>query len=156
MKSILLIVVAVVLAAFSGCDRKTNFRLAAADSLMEVRPDSALEILDSVDSKSLSGENRAYYALLLTKAQYKNYITITSDSLINIALDYYDSGDRHIEALIYKGAALQDMGLTTEAIDCYKKAESLIPEDNYELLGYVNMRLGSLYSDVYIGNNEHR
>ena len=66
-------------------------RLDRADALMYPEPDKALALLDSIDPATLRGEaDRARYALLYSKAQNKNHIFPTSDSLIDIAVDYYD------------------------------------------------------------------
>ena len=66
-------------------------RLDKADALMYPAPDKALALLDSIDPATLRGEaDRARYALLYSKAQNKNHIFPTSDSLIDIAVDYYD------------------------------------------------------------------
>ena len=66
-----------------------------ADSLIEVGcADSALSILEGVNLAELSTiQSRAKYALLLTQAKDKNYITHTDDSLIRVAVDYYDTSD---------------------------------------------------------------
>ena len=95
----------------AGCSKATDARLVAADSLMAAHPDSALAILQEIAPESLRGKaNNAYYALLLTQAQYKNYVPITSDSLIDVAVRYYDdAGDaeKRTRAYIFKGAALK-------------------------------------------------
>lgn len=53
-------------------------------------PDSALIFLESIPfPQKLSRADRALYALLLTQARYKNYITLDDDSLIKVAVDYY-------------------------------------------------------------------
>lgn len=122
-------------------------------------PEKAFTRLKSVSHGSLRGRgNCAYYALLYTQAQYKCYEPIRSDSLINIAVDYYDGSDdydKRIRSLIYKGAALSDMGDRLEAIDWYKKAEETADTADYDNLGYINLRLGYLYSDSYINNKAH-
>ena len=57
--------------------------LLSADSLMEIYPDSALSILESISSpQKLPCADRALYALLLTQARHKNYIALGDDSLI--------------------------------------------------------------------------
>lgn len=91
------------LLAVASCSRTDDARLAVAERQMAEHPDSALQMLRQIDATSLNRHNTALYALLLTQAQYKNDITATSDSLINIALDYFSDGKRHIECLIYKG-----------------------------------------------------
>ena len=61
---------------------------------MNEYPDSALTILKSIVQTDLqSEEHRARYALLYSQALDKNYIDLTSDSLINIAVDYYKNRD---------------------------------------------------------------
>ena len=67
--------------------------LLSADSLMEIYPDSALSILESISSpQKLPCADRALYALLLTQARHKNYIALGDDSLIKTAVEYY--GDK--------------------------------------------------------------
>ena len=70
-------------------------RLVQADSLLRCNdPDSALRLLSGLDGAKLpSAGDRAYHALLLTQAQYRCYADITSDSTINVALDYYRHHD---------------------------------------------------------------
>ncbi|MDR3141489.1 MAG: hypothetical protein LBU37_07190 [Tannerellaceae bacterium] len=72
--------------------------LARAEKLMDVNPDSALALLeeikkdsgDSLITKTLSKKQYALWRLLLTQAQHKNRITQTSDSLIRVAVDYFE------------------------------------------------------------------
>lgn len=62
--------------------------LLSADSLMEIYPDSALSILESISSpQKLPRADRALYALLLTQARHKNYIALGDDSLIKRLLN---------------------------------------------------------------------
>ena len=154
MKHILLILLFAALLAVASCSRTDDARLAVAERQMAEHPDSALLTLRQIDATSLNRHNTALYALLLTQAQYKNDITATSDSLINIALDYFSDGKRHIECLIYKGAVLQELGEEQEAIDYLKKAEAATSPTDNEMLGYINMRLGNIYMNSYIENNE--
>ncbi|MBD5290373.1 MAG: hypothetical protein HDS26_06785, partial [Bacteroides sp.] len=60
-----------------GVDRA---RLERAETLMDARPDSSLQILDSIDASRLRGGDRALYALLLTQARDKNYLDLSNDS----------------------------------------------------------------------------
>lgn len=151
-------VLAIAASLLAGCSNATDARLVAADSLMAAHPDSALAILQEIAPESLRGKaNNAYYALLLTQAQYKNYVPITSDSLIDVAVRYYDdAGDaeKRTRAYIFKGAALNEMGDHLAAIEWYKKAETVADTGDYENLGYIHMRLGELYMDTYIESGE--
>jgi hypothetical protein len=84
-----------------------------AEKRMWDEPDSALKVLESiVMPEDLEGKELADYALLLTQAQYRSNIVATSDSLINIAVGYYQDKDveKRTASLLYKGGVLKDMG----------------------------------------------
>lgn len=95
MRSVAVAVVPVLFAAMVSCGSPSHVgeALSTAEAVMEERPDSALSVLSSVDSRELrSDADRALYALLLTQAQMKNYVAIPSDSLIESAVRYFDDG----------------------------------------------------------------
>lgn len=92
MRNIILLYIVIIIASATGCSRHSaaDSTLDRADSLMESRPDSALTLLRAIDSSSLSRRATcARYALLMSQALDKNYIDVTSDSLISIATAYY-------------------------------------------------------------------
>ena len=158
MKHLLAVIVTamVLVAVVTGCGGAGRYdaRLVAADSLMQPDPDSALALVQAVPPGSLTREgDRAYRDLLLTQARYKCYITATSDSDINRALDYYrrHSGEREklTRAYIYKGAVMEELGHPDSAMFYYKHAEATAAPDDYFNLGYCNMRMGDLYRDNY-------
>ena len=155
---ILLAVVALV-AVVTGCGRaRYDSRLAAADSLMHDAPDSALALVEAVSPASLTADgDRAYRDLLLTQARYRCYITATSDSGINRALDYYHrhSGEREklTRAYIYKGAVMEELGHPDSAMFYYKHAEATANEKDYANLGQINTRIADLYR-MYYGDEE--
>lgn len=77
-----------------ACTTRPHYdpRLVQADRLLTVCPDSALRLLEVLPADSLYTEaDRAYYALLLTQARDKNYLMQTNDSLIRVAVCYFDS-----------------------------------------------------------------
>ena len=128
--------------------------LVEADSLMTEAPDSALSLLLELPDDSLpSKEAHAYQALLVTQAMYKCYLSFDSDSLINVALDYYKHhGDRDklTRALTYKGAVMEELGDASAAIEYYKQAESTAdPEDHFNL-GYAKLRIASAYQGQHM------
>ena len=126
--------------------------LIAIDSLIPDAPDSALSLLEAIDTASLRGEMRAYHALLTAQALYKAYIPATSDSLINRAWDYYkDHGsyDRRIRAMLYKGTTAEETGHPDTAMYWYKRTElESRPDDHYHR-GYALMAMGRIYQDNY-------
>ncbi|MDE6190918.1 MAG: hypothetical protein K2G47_04760 [Muribaculum sp.] len=92
MRKILIYITASILACCLACsrDKAAIARLDSADSLMESQPDSALCILKSINRDIITGnETKARYALLMSQALDKNYIDVTSDSLIATATRFY-------------------------------------------------------------------
>ena len=150
--------IASMLGLLAGCrSEKTpsyDERLSAADSVLRHNdPDSALRLLSDIDGGRLpSAADRAYHALLLTQAQYRCYADITSDSTINVALDYYK---RHVageqekltRSYIYKGAVEEVLNKPEDAMTLYKQAVGVAEDDDHFNLGYAKMRIGSLYRD---------
>lgn len=90
-----------------SCVSRHAESLREAESVMTEHPDSALVILENIPPKELTDRHsRALYALLLTQARSKSYITETDDSLISTAVSYFEkSGDdrRLMLALHYLG-----------------------------------------------------
>lgn len=145
---------------FISCAKKqTATQLAQADSLMISKPDSAFSILKSISPDDVCGiEQNAYYALLYTQAQYKNFNSIKNDSLINIAVNYYTDHfdcDKLTRSLMYKGGVWADLNYNKLALDCYKQAEQVADTTDYLTYGLLNFRLGELYQNSYIKNSEH-
>ncbi len=116
----------------------------------------ALPVLQQMDTESLSKEERAYHAVLLSMAMYKNYIPCTSDSAINAAVNYYKkSGDglKYLKALIAQGCVNEDMGNLDQAVDSYHHAEVLPLSTDSSMIAYAKLRLGTLYQSQVIGTN---
>ena len=82
-----------------------------AEAFMLAQPDSALLVLQEVDATALSeGALQARYALLYTQALEKNDLPIPGDSLINLAVRYYEKSDNaryKTLAYLYQGVAYQ-------------------------------------------------
>ena len=142
--------------SFTGCqDRKgTAPILKEAEALMYTRPDSALQMLETISQpEQLTGKEQADYALLLTQARSRNRITATSDSLIRIATDYYqDSNDkaRKAKAFLYLGDVYMDMQNHVEAMKALKQAEEQVNDAEssvqsliYSNLAYLNRESGN-------------
>ena len=71
--------------------QKVNETLYQAENCMEEFPDSALSLLQHISHpEDLKGKAQADYALLYSQACDKNQISITNDSLIRIAVRYYE------------------------------------------------------------------
>ena len=130
--------------------------LKRADKLMNVRPDSALVILEAVPFEELKGlGERAYYALLLTQARDKNYLLQTDDSLIQSAVSYYDARKNipmQARAYYLWGSVLRDKKEYAHAVEKYLIAMEYTKRNaDMYLLGRIYGQAGNLYylQDLY-------
>lgn len=105
---------AVVLLSCSKADLETERTLADVASFIEERPDSALTILDTMDSFSLTTSAlTARHSLLLAMARDKNYIDDTTDSIIAPAVSWYrrhGSADEKLLMNYYRGRIAMNAG----------------------------------------------
>ena len=141
----------ITLLLMTGCHRPTTSELCTelqrAEALMYPHPDSALNILQTMD---MPGDelNRATWALFTTQAKYKLYQT-QSDSLINIALPYFlENGDaqRKALALYYRAALYNEEKKVEEAQDFYlKAAEEVEKTEDYQLAHLIYAGLWNVY-----------
>ena len=120
---------------FACNHHSSNPLLQQVDSLLEMKPDSALTILKNISVlEDLPEVDKAYYALLLAEATDKNKLPLLPcDSLLNFALDYYGDDDREkAVALMYKGRLLAQMNDEMSAIEHNLKALEVLqnyPQD---------------------------
>ena len=112
-----------------GCNgNKTTNKLMPeleqAEKVMFDHPDSALHLLESMEipSSQTDKENHALWSLLVTQAQYKQALKISSDSLVRIAYDYYkptNNARRKAMSALYMGDINYDLGNIEEAMQYY-------------------------------------
>ena len=124
--------------------------LTLAEKLMADHPDSALTLLDDIPfPDNYSNREYATWCLLITQARDKNYVAHTSDSLISIAVDYFENGSdmkRKAQAYYYKGRVNEDIGEIDKALENYLKARDYVVEtDDYHLRGLIFMYIGDLH-----------
>lgn len=155
-KNILFILTILLLLACTACYRSTRHvteHLSQAEGLIWAAPDSALHLLESISaSRHLTGKEQADYALLLSLAQYRCYIPVSSDSLINLAIEYYkdkNDADKKGAAFYVKGCILEEYCKDIpNALLAYKEAETCIPDMDdkqyvariYSSLGYISKK----------------
>ena len=131
------------IAALACCTqpRQGDRRLAAADSLMFIRPDSSLKILDGIhDSGRMSRDDNALYALLLTQARYRNYLDLGGDSLIKIAIGHYGSSSDSVRkawTYFYAAQVYRDMKDEKKTVFYFNRAEKAAPENEFLLRHYI-------------------
>lgn len=109
---------------------RTNPELIEIESFIQERPDSAYTRLKQIDQAVLkSRKDKALYSLLYSMALDKNYIDVTSDSLIAPAVSYYSSrGDRYHRFLTfyYQGRVYENDLNYTNAMDSFLAAEKVM------------------------------
>lgn len=130
--------------------------LRVAEKSIEKEPDKALILLDSIQQmEELSEQQQALWCLLYTSVLDRKQIKHTSDSLIQIAVSYYEKNDlpeRKMQAYYYYGIVLQDLNDAIQAQDYYLRAYKLgIELERYVFLGRICANLGTLYTyqDLY-------
>ena len=142
--------ISILLTVFS-CQSGIHKTLNQADALLQQKPDSALVLLQSINSSRLkSKQSKAHYALLMSAALDKNYIDISSDSLINRALKYYSqSKDRYhrMMSYYYQGIVLQNANDYTSSIISFEKAEKDALElEDFFYLGMISRNKSHIYN----------
>ncbi len=115
--------------------------LVHADSLTYSNKKAMLEILQSIDASRLKGNaNRAYYALLLSEAQYRNGVEVKNDSLINVAVSYYSKSDKQelaVRSLIYASCIYKELGDLELSTSTIQKADERANEVTDKRLLYM-------------------
>lgn len=139
---------------FSCSGHSVRGDLARADGYMMSHPDSALLILDHMDtSRIASKRNRARYALLHTMAIDRNYIDTTDLSVLKNAVDYYQRHGRAKERMrtfYYQGRILFNRRDYPSAVVAFSK--SLDYSDNIDddwMKGMICSLLSSTYNYNY-------
>lgn len=144
------ILIALLTFSFTSCSKTPN-ELKIAEQIMENHPDSALYILQKLQSEKYSSyANRALYGLLLFEALDKNSLPMQPISLLNFSIDYYTSQNDKIRlgsCYLYKGRTYLNKNKFELATSEYLKAlDNLKSEANYNILGEVYSDMGKICS----------
>lgn len=142
-RDILLAIVAVMIVVACGESRHISDTHKQAEAVMQEHPDSALTLLQAINPDELTTDRgRAMHALLLSQAYDKNYIDLTDDSLITIAVDYFAHTNDHHYAMLahyYHGRVLYNANKLAES------SVSLINAENHALKVGDDYYLGLIY-----------
>lgn len=149
-------VVAIIVFVSSCASKEAKRIMDTADAVMWTRPDSALAVLESIDTLSLKTRaQRARYSLLYTMALARNHRDIPDLRIIKPAASYYErhgSNDDRMKMYFYLGTAQYDTGDPESAIASYLRAkEYSFHSDNLVFKGIIS----SSISDVYLWNNNN-
>ena len=154
--SVLLILLSV------GCKHNytNNKTILNAESMLYTFPDSAYKLLNTIQNpEKLNKADYAAWCLNFTHAQFKLYLDIKSDSLIKVAVNYYDNTSLYL----YSGTAYYLWGCVAELNDdkkkamyAYKKGNDILSKmrssdkRNIRIKGLINYRISNLFlADEY-------
>jgi tetratricopeptide (TPR) repeat protein len=116
--------------------------LSRAENIVETKSDSAIALLNTIKApQEMKRSDYAHYALIMAQAKNKRGLSLTSDSLIRIAFDFYsESKDlgKKAKAYFYMSRAEHDDGNPKDAVNYLLKAEEFASKDkNVKLLGLI-------------------
>ena len=134
------------LCSIISCD-SSNDRLREAEALLETNPKAADSILCSMPEPQ-SRSNRAWYAVLKTQADYKQYKPITSDSLILTATKYYGIRHRNYRSAMAwysQGCVYSELNDDVSAINAYLKAKFIFPDTLIRYFALTEQQLALCY-----------
>ncbi len=149
--SILLFVVSAI-----SCSRHSEYWKTFSDveSYIEMRPDSALNVLRTISPDNLMGkEEKAKHALLLSMAMDKSYIDTTDFSVLQPAIDFYSkkgTATDKLRTFYYQGRIFDNQGDLASAIMSYKRAlkEGELSKDTLSH-ARTHVALGKMYQSLY-------
>ena len=127
--------------------------LAAIDSLMDIKPDSALALLGRMDSMPMRQSDRMFLELLRGKAMNKAYVKFTSDSAMLEVARYFDRhGDTNQRMLAHYvlGCAYRDMGSAPRALEQYQQATAQADTTSSACDLSTLMRVHSQMAELYL------
>ncbi|MBO7565743.1 MAG: hypothetical protein J6T60_01420, partial [Bacteroidales bacterium] len=142
METITKILLYFVLLVIASCSNQSGTYIALEnvnELLRQDENDSATIVFKRIAPNSIqTDEETAYYNLLKTIIDYRNYADITSDSVIKVSVNYYRETSNEYKlalAQYYRGAVLSDINKYEDAILALKEAEELAEKfDDYMLL----------------------
>ena len=161
MRKLLYIALTFLLLASCAGQRRYDAALRRAQAILNDAPDSALAILDSLESSSqdFSQSNLRRWQLLRLSAQNKCDTVFRSDSLQLILTDYYDrhgTSNERMTAYYLLGRAYSDMGEAPQALRSYQKAAECADTSSnkcdWRQLTFVYLQAGNLFFRQYLPN----
>lgn len=154
-KTLIMAVLPLMFFGLFTCQPESDPAIYQAESFMDVYPDSAFLLLKNIlKPEKLSAEEYATWCLLMTQARDKNYMEHTSDSMINVAVKYFE---RHKDpkrlawSYYYSGIISNELGEHVQSQLAFLKARSVALEiDEPKLLGRIYENLVNFYTSFVI------
>lgn len=132
-QSILPLLFLILITSLTGCGQRHTSawsKLDTVESIIEERPDSALQILQSLDYATLGGdEERGRYSLLHAMALDKCWIDTTDLTVIDPATQWYakhGTPDERLKMWYYRGRIAKNADSLDLAMQCYVHASDYI------------------------------
>ena len=155
-----LLFILVFAATFVACERHSEHWKTITDMerIIEERPDSVLNVLQSIDTDELIGdEERAKHAVLLSMALDKNVIDKTSFEVLQPAIDYYEdngSATDKLRTYYYQARIYQNADNNAAAMECFVKAISEGSQSDDTLTkARTHFAQSNIYYDLYDFDN---
>ena len=155
-----LLFILVFAATFVACERHSEHwsTITEMETIIEERPDSVLNVLQSIDTDELIGdEERAKHAVLLSMALDKNVIDKTSFEVLQPAIDYYEdngSATDKLRTYYYQARIYQNADNNAAAMECFVKAISEGSQSNDILTkARTHFAQSNIYYDLYDFDN---
>lgn len=147
------IVYSILLLLVSSCHSSSRYpeKILQAEQCMDTYPDSALMLLDSLQTTIFQEpkETQMYHHLLTIEARYKCYLPSTTDSLITIVADYYkkrDNRDKLLKAYYLKGCIYDELQDIPRALKCYQQALQISEgSKQYRTIALTYSQIGNVY-----------
>jgi len=143
------------LCLMAGCGGRSamHSRLAAVDSIVDSRYDSALTVLRGMDTLQMRRSDRMYLELLRAKAMNKASVPFTSDSVMRRVARYYDrhgSPNQRLLAHYLLGCVYRDLRSAPRALEEYQRAVALADTTRADCDLPTLMRVHSQMSNLYM------
>lgn len=149
-------VITVFLFTIFGCSQTMHYNetLMSVEQLMSVQPDSALNVIQNIDTVTLrSAADKALFALLYVQAEDKNYIDSKDVSMIQTAVNFYkDSDDEYHKMLSYYYLARieENRREYSQTIINLLVAEKIATNiNNHFYLGLIYRSCSNVYDKIY-------
>ncbi len=129
---------------------KNREMMNSVEQLMEAAPDSALNLLYTIDETTLTTrKEQARFSLLHSMLLDKKCIDLTTDSVIRPAMEYYSrNGEAKDRAKMYYylGRIYENAKRTKDAVKAFVQAEKLTEEEDYYFKSLIYGGMGRLYN----------
>lgn len=122
------------------------------EAYIEEHPEEALKVLECVNREELTTSKlKAKHALLYSMALDKNYIDVTSDSIIAPAVNYYKLHRDHnsrFKAYYYQARVYENAGNFDQAMESIAYAENINGDVDPAYLGRLLLLKESIYATL--------